>query len=400
MFVHEVVVIGGGIVGLSTALQILRARPGTRLIVIEKETAVATHQSGRNSGVVHSGVYYQPGSLKARLCVEGAAAMVEFCGEQEIPHAVRGKVIVVTREADLPRLEELHRRGTANGVENLALIGPDRLRDLEPAARGLRALHVPGTAVTDFGEVARRFGHLVAGTGGTVKTGARVTGLTRRGNLTHVATTAGELETRLVVNCAGLYSDRIARLAGSDDGTIIVPFRGEYREVRPDRRHLVRGLIYPVPDPRFPFLDVHLTRTVHEEVEAGPNAVLALAREGYTRTRLDTAELAATLAHPGFWRLAARHWRRGLAEMHRSLSAAAFLRAAQALVPDLAPGDLLPGGAGVRAQAVDRHGRLLDDFHIVRGAGAIHVINAPSPAATAAIPIGRAIATMAIAALA
>jgi L-2-hydroxyglutarate oxidase LhgO len=400
MIVHDVVVIGGGIVGLSTALQIVRAGPGNRLVVLEKEAAVATHQSGRNSGVIHSGVYYRPGSLKARLCVEGAAAMLEFCRDHGVPHAVRGKVVVATREADLPRLQELHWRGTANGVAGLALVGPDRLRDLEPAARGLRALHVPGVSVTDFAEAARAMAWLAGAAGASLVTGARVTGLHRRGSITVVESTAGDFGTRLVVNCAGLHSDRIARLAGADDGTIIVPFRGEYRVLRPERRDLVRGLIYPVPDPRFPFLDIHLTRTVHDVVEAGPNAVLALAREGYTAVRLDLADLVTTFTHPGFWRLAARHWRRGAAEMHRSWSAAAFLRQAQDLVPALSAGDLTPGGAGVRAQAVDRTGLLLDDFHIVRRAGAIHVINAPSPAATAAIPIGRAIALLAVEALA
>jgi L-2-hydroxyglutarate oxidase LhgO len=285
-------------------------------------------------------------------------------------------------------------------VAGLALVGPDRLRDLEPAARGLRALHVPGVSVTDFAEAARAMARLAGAAGASLVTGARVTGLHRRGSITVVESTAGDFGTRLVVNCAGLHSDRIARLAGADDGTIIVPFRGEYRVLRPERRDLVRGLIYPVPDPRFPFLDIHLTRTVHDVVEAGPNAVLALAREGYTAVRLDLADLVTTFTHPGFWRLAARHWRRGAAEMHRSWSAAAFLRQAQDLVPALSAGDLAPGGAGVRAQAVDRTGLLLDDFHIVRRAGAIHVINAPSPAATAAIPIGRAIALLAVEALA
>jgi L-2-hydroxyglutarate oxidase LhgO len=375
-------------------MKAVRRFPDLRLLVVEKEERVGLHQSGRNSGVIHTGLYYRPGSLKATLCVEGAAAMLEFCRDHGIPHEICGKVVVATRERELPALEELYHRGTANGVRGLVLMGPERLAEIEPNCRGLRALHVPGAAITDFGAVTGKYAEIVAAAGGTVRTGARVTGLARRGGEIIVETTAGSFATLHLINCAGLHSDRIARMAGEAPDAIIVPFRGEYHEIVPARRHLVRGLIYPVPDPRLPFLDVHLTRTIRGTVEAGPNAVLAWKREGYRRTDFSPGDTARTLAHAGFWRMASRHWRRGLVELHRSWSRGAVLRAVRRFLPDLREADLLPGGAGVRAQAIDRAGNLLDDFRIVRTDRMIHVLNVPSPAATASIPIGRRIVEM------
>lgn len=385
----DLIVIGAGIVGLATALQASMRRPRLRLLVLEKEDRVGAHQTGHNSGVIHSGLYYRPGSLKARLAVEGAAAMLAFCREHGIRHEVCGKVVVATGERELPGLEELRRRGTANGVRDLVSIDPGRLREIEPHCLGLRALRVPGTAITDFTAVSRTIAGLITGAGGIVRTGARVTGMRRDGHDGIVETTAGDFAARITVNCAGLHSDRVARLAGIDPGCRIVPIRGEYREVVPARRHLARGLIYPVPDPRLPFLGVHLTRTVGGVVEVGPNAVLAWKREGYRRGDIDPGDAARMLAFPGFWRMAGRYWRIGMSEARRALSRAALLRAVQRFLPDLREEDLTEGGAGVRAQAVDRSGHLLDDFLIARAGNLVNVLNVPSPAATASLVIGR-----------
>ncbi|MGH9749164.1 MAG: L-2-hydroxyglutarate oxidase [Candidatus Polarisedimenticolia bacterium] len=382
---------GAGIIGLAAAREAVRRLPRLRVLILEQEDRIASHQSGRNSGVIHSGVYYAPGSLKARLCVEGAAAMRAFCGTEEIPNRICGKVIVATRDAELPALEELSRRAAANGVPGTALIGPERLRELEPHARGVRALHVPGTGVTDFAAVAARFADQARAGGAVLRTGARVIVLRREPGGTVVGTTAGEWRTRLLLNCAGLWSDRIARLSGARPGVRILPFRGTYMTFVPERRDLVRGLIYPVPDPRLPFLDVHLTRTLGGWVEAGPTALLAGRRDGYRRWDLRAGDLYDILAYPGFWRMARRHWRAGLREWRRSLGRAAFARAAARLVPELRAADLIPGGAGVRAQAVARDGSLVDDFRFAAADGAVHVLNVPSPAATASIPIGARI---------
>ena len=391
----DVVIIGGGIVGLAVAMAFTERFPRLRLAVLEKEDRVAAHQSGHNSGVIHSGLYYRPGSVKAKLCVEGAAAMVEFCREHGIRCEKCGKVVVATGEEEIPALEELYRRGSANGVANLALIGPERLREIEPASRGLRALHVPGAGITDYAAVTRRYAEIVRSRGGEVRVGTRVTGFRTQGAERVLETTAGAVSARYIINCAGLYSDRLAGLAGARLESMIVPFRGEYYELAAERQHLVKGLIYPVPDPRFPFLGVHFTRRIGGGVEAGPNAVLALRREGYRKTDLHLAEALGMLAFPGFWRMVGRYWRTGLGEFYRSLNRRAFLLDLQRLVPELRLEDLRRGGAGVRAQAVDRNGRLVDDFHFVRTEGMIHVQNVPSPAATASIPIGRAIVAMA-----
>jgi L-2-hydroxyglutarate oxidase LhgO len=390
----DLVIVGGGIVGLATALAVGQRRPGLRIVILEKEARLAAHQSGHNSGVIHSGIYYKPGSLKAETCVEGAAAMLVFCREHGIPHLVCGKVVVATSEAEAPALEELRRRGEANGVPGLRLLSAEELREIEPHAAGVRALHVPGTAVTDYALVTEKYAELLRAAGGEVRTGAKVLGLTRRGGETVVETSAGEVRAKFLINCAGLHSDRIARLAGAEPGVRIVPFRGEYYELREQARGLARGLIYPVPDPKFPFLGVHLTRRVQGGVEAGPNAVLALKREGYGKLSFSPRDAAATLFYGGFWRLAGRYWRSGLGEIARSFLKARFVRELQRLVPELKSEDLAAGGAGVRAQAVDAAGALVDDFRMVRGEGAVHVLNVPSPAATASLAIGKRIAAM------
>jgi len=386
----DIVVIGAGIVGLATALEATRRFPGIRLAVLEKEDRVAAHQTGHNSGVIHSGLYYRPGSLKAKLCVEGAQAMVRFCREHALPHNICGKVVVATNDAEVPALEELHLRGTANGVPGLEMIGPERLRKIEPHAAGVRALWVPTTGITDFVAVAKKYVELIEAAGGKILVAAGVVEI-RRVDGTVVETRAGAFQAKTVVNCAGLYSDRIALMAGADPGVRIVPFRGEYYELAEPRRNWVRGLIYPVPDPALPFLGVHFTRRVNGSVEAGPNAVLALRREGYRKTDFSTRELASALAFPGFWKMAKRLWRSGAGEYYRSLSKAAFTRALQKLVPEIRKEDLSPGGSGVRAQAVDATGKLVDDFCFVRSEGMVHVLNVPSPAATASLVIGREI---------
>ncbi|HEY5164223.1 MAG TPA: L-2-hydroxyglutarate oxidase [Terriglobales bacterium] len=386
----DLIIIGAGIVGLATALEATRRFPGIRLAVLEKEDRVAAHQTGHNSGVIHSGLYYRPGSLKAKLCVEGAQAMVRFCREHALPHNICGKVVVATSAAEIPALEELHRRGTANGVPGLETIGPERLREIEPHAAGVRALWVPTTGITDFAAVARKYVELIEAAGGKVLVAAKVVGI-RRAEGTVVETRAGAFQAKTVVNCAGLYSDRIALMAGADPGVRIIPFRGEYYQLAESRRDLVRGLIYPVPDPALPFLGVHFTLRVDGSVEAGPNAVLALRREGYRKTDFSARELASALAFPGFWKMAKRLWRSGAGEYYRSLSKAAFTRALQKLVPEIRKEDLSPGGSGVRAQAVDTNGKLVDDFCFVRSEGMVHVLNVPSPAATASLVIGREI---------
>ncbi|MBZ5686229.1 MAG: L-2-hydroxyglutarate oxidase [Acidobacteriia bacterium] len=388
---YDVIIIGGGVVGLGVALEITRRLPRQKLLVVEKEDKVARHQSGHNSGVIHSGVYYKPGSLKARLCVSGAAAMVEFCCEHGIPHNVCGKVIVATGEDELPRLEELRKRGEANGLTGLRLIGSQELREIEPHASGLQALVVPSTGVTDYALVCEKYAQLIMANGGTVRTSTAVTGIKRSEQEIVVETTRGALATSSVINCAGLYSDRIARMAGDDPGIMIVPFRGEYYDLTPERASLVRALIYPVPDPRFPFLGVHFTRRITGRVDAGPNAVLALAREGYRHSDISARDLASSILFPGFWRMARKHWRNGLGEWHRSLSKRAFVRALRRLLPEINESDLVPGGSGVRAQALKPDGALVDDFQFVPSGKVLHVLNVPSPAATASLMIGKTI---------
>ncbi|HEY3975040.1 MAG TPA: L-2-hydroxyglutarate oxidase [Candidatus Sulfotelmatobacter sp.] len=392
---YNVVIIGAGVVGLGVALEITRRFPHFKLLVLEKESRVARHQSGHNSGVIHSGVYYKPGSLKARLCVTGAAAMVEFCREHGIAHNVCGKVIVATQEAELPRLEELRRRGQANGLTGLRLIGPEELREIEPHASGLQALVVPSTGITDYAKVSEKYAELISARGGTVLISAAATAILRRADEIIVETSRATYSTTWLINCAGLHSDRVARMAGDDPGIMIVPFRGEYYDLTPRRASLVRALIYPLPDPRFPFLGVHFTRRITGKVDAGPNAVFALAREGYRHRDINVRDLSSALTFPGFWRMARQHWRDGLGEWQRSFSKPAFVRALQRLLPEIGENDLVPGGSGVRAQALKPDGTLVDDFQFVPSGKVLHVLNVPSPAATASLTIAQAIVSMA-----
>jgi L-2-hydroxyglutarate oxidase len=387
----DVAVIGGGIVGTATAMAILRHRQ-IRLAVIEKERHLAAHQTGNNSGVIHSGLYYRPGSLKARNCTAGREALYTFCAEHGIPAERCGKVVVATREDQLPALAELQRRGEANGLAGMRRLLPEEIRELEPHAAGIAGLFVPQTGIVDYTRVTEAYGEEIRGRGGEVVLGAPVRRVVRDGRGLVLETGRGEVRCRFLVNCAGLHSDRMARMAGVDPGVQIVPFRGEYYELVPERRGLVRNLIYPVPDPEFPFLGVHFTRKIGGGVEAGPNAVLAFKREGYTRWSLSGRDLLDAVSSAAFWRMAGRYWRMGAGEYWRSFNKAAFVRALRALMPEITSADLAPGGAGVRAQALDPDGKLVDDFRIVEAERQIHVLNAPSPAATASIAIGEGIA--------
>ncbi|MFG2652819.1 L-2-hydroxyglutarate oxidase [Streptomyces sp. NPDC048436] len=391
----DVLVIGGGIVGLSTAYALTRAAPGTRVTVLEKEQGPARHQTGRNSGVIHSGIYYRPGSLKARYAVRGAAEMIKFCAEYDIPHEVTGKLIVATERDELPRLHALVQRGRENGIP-VRELGPAQIAEYEPEVRGLAAIQVGTTGICDYGAVA---GRLANASGADVRYGAEVVRIDRRPSLGVAARMAdgSVVRGKVLVNCAGLQCDRVAMLAGDDPGMRIVPFRGEYFDlVRPE---LVRGLVYPVPDPAFPFLGVHLTRGIGGGVHVGPNAVPALAREGYGWGVVRPGEVAGTLGWPGSWRMARQHWRYGAGELRRSLSKGAFTSAVRRLLPAVTSDDLVPAAAGVRAQAVLRDGSLADDFLIQEGVRAVHVLNAPSPAATASLPIGREVARRVLAVL-
>ena len=394
----DVAIIGGGLVGLATALRLLESRPGLRLTVIEQESELAGHQSGHNSGVMHAGLYYPPGSLKAELCREGKAELETFCTLHDIPFQRVGKLVVAVRDEELPRLEELRRRGVANEVPGLEVIGPERIRDIEPHAVGIRALWSPTTGIVDFRRVALSIANEVRARGGELITGRRVTRIEPHLDALILSTPAGEIIARAVIACAGLWADRVAALTGEAgrDAPRIVPFRGDYYTLAPEARTLVRGLIYPVPDPKFPFLGVHFTRRIDGEVWAGPNAVLALARNGYRRRDLSIRDLAGTLFFPGFLRLAGNYLRTGLAEMWRDVSKRAFVRELQRYVPDLRSDQLRFGPSGVRAQALRRDGTLVDDFYLAGSGRVLHVLNAPSPAATASLAIGRVLTERAI----
>lgn len=392
---YDVVIVGAGIVGLATGLALSEAHPALRLAILEKEPVVANHQTGHNSGVIHSGIYYKPGSLKAQLCVDGARQMKAFCEANDIPYDPVGKVIVATSEAELPRLALLHERGVANGVPGVERIGPQRLREIEPQAAGIAALHSPYTSIVNYRQVSATMQRLLEQRGVAVLTSSGVKRIDPQGDGLRVHTSQGDFMARRLINCAGLYSDKIARMMGLAVDVRIIPFRGEYYLLKPASAHLVRGMIYPVVDPALPFLGVHFTRTLDGHVEAGPNAVLALAREGYRMTTLRPGELAETMAFPGFWRMAARWWRTGIYEYYRSFSKAEFVRALQRLVPALQPDDVVRGGAGVRAQAITPQGALMDDFAFAETPLSLHVLNAPSPAATASLAIGQYIAVRA-----
>jgi len=395
---HDVVVIGGGIVGLATAYALTERDPALSIAVVEKETSWAVHQTGRNSGVIHSGLYYRPGSLKARFAVEGAARMVDFCVRHDIAHEVTGKLVVASGAHELPRLRELFDRGIANGVPVTELTASG-VREREPHVLSVGGLHVGSTGIVDYGQVCRTLADLLRERGVSLRTGAEVVDLAVRRHEVVVQTRLGELRGRVLVNCAGLYSDRIAELAGDPPPVRIVPFRGEYHELVPSRRGLVQGLVYPVPDPAFPFLGVHLTRGIHGDVHVGPNAVLALGREGYSWSRVSPRELVDTLRYRGVWGIARRHWRYGAGEMLRSIAKPAMVTAVQRLLPEVTAADLVRAPAGVRAQAVRPNGELVDDFLITGGERTVHVLNAPSPAATASLPIGDEIAKRVLARL-
>jgi L-2-hydroxyglutarate oxidase LhgO len=384
----DLIIIGGGIVGLATAYRFLERYPGKRVTVLEKEAAVARHQTGRNSGVMHTGIYYRPGSLKAQNCRAGKLAMEEFCQREQIPFILCGKIIVAIEESELPRMETLLERGPANGVV-CERIGPERIRELEPHAAGIAAIHIPEAGVVDYGQVAKRLAEIVTRQGSSVVTSARATGIRNDNNRAIVESTAGEFAAQQIVNCAGLHSDRVARLSGAKPSAMIVPFRGEFYALRPEAHHLVRMLIYPVPDPNYPFLGVHFTRRINGLIECGPNAVLAFAREGYRNTTVNVRDLAETLTFPGFWRLSMRYWKIGADEMWRSFSKPAFVRALQRLVPAIESRFLEWAPAGVRAQAVSRDGQMVDDFVIEETDRVVNVENAPSPAATASLNIGK-----------
>ena len=391
----DIAIIGGGIIGLATAIALTDRYPRARLVLLDKEPKIAAHQTGHNSGVIHSGIYYKPGSLKARLTVEGARLMKAFCTEHGIHWEPCGKLIVATDDRELGSLQSLHERGQANGLSGLKVLEASEVKGYEPHCRAVRALLVPETGIVDYVQVAGKMGELLKARGVEIMTGAGVTAIRRTGQGLVLETARGGVESRFLVNCAGLYSDEVARLMGIRPEVRIIPFRGEYYMLRPERRSLVRNLIYPVPDPEFPFLGVHFTRSVHGEVEAGPNAVLAFAREGYTLGTVRPGETLGMLGYAGFWHMARRYWKMGAYELYRSASKAAFVRSLQKLVPDIRSADIERGGAGVRAQAVSPDGSLVDDFRISVTEGAVHVVNAPSPAATASLAIGRHIAGLA-----
>jgi L-2-hydroxyglutarate oxidase len=391
----DVAVVGGGIVGLATARELQRRDPDARIVVLEREATVGRHQTGSNSGVAHAGIYYAPGSLKARLCVEGVRDLYAFCEEHGIAYERCGKVIVALDRSELGRLDDLEARGRANGVPGLRRIGPEELAEIEPYAAGIAALHSPDTGIVDYGAVARALAAQLEAGGATVATGAGVSTITRvdgTAGRTRVVHARGELHARRVLTCAGAWSDRVAVAAGADPDPRIVPFRGGYLRLAPEARHLVRGLIYPVPDPDLPFLGVHLTKRTDGEVLLGPSALLVGARDAYNLTRVRPEDLRATLAWPGTWRMMARWWRTGLTELHLAASRRAFVAACARYVPAVEPGHVLPGPAGIRAQAVGRDGALIDDFVVHEAGGAVHVRNAPSPAATSALALARLIA--------
>ena len=390
----QIVIIGGGIVGLATAHELLRRKPGTAVTVLEKEPRVGQHQSSHNSGVLHAGLYYKPGSQKARLAVSGLRRMVEFCQQHSIAHDICGKVVVAVDETELARLQNLLERGQQNGLEGLQWLKPEQIREIEPHAAGIAAIRVPQEGLVDYPRVCAVLQEEITKSGGRVVTGAKVTRISPENTGWRIESAAGDFAADFLVNCAGLHCDRVSALAGERREARIVPFRGEYYQIKKERQFLVRNLIYPVPDPKFPFLGVHFTRLIHGGIEAGPNAVLAFAREGYRKTDLNVADLWDALAFSGLWRFLGKHKRMSWEELKRSLSRRLFCQSLQRLVPEIRAEDLEPGGAGVRAQAMSPAGELIQDFHLVRRQNALHVLNAPSPAATASLAIGETIAGM------
>jgi len=398
---YDLTIIGGGILGLATALKVTAAHPNIRLLILEKEAEIARHQTGNNSGVIHSGLYYRPGSLKARSCVTGRKELIAFCDKNSVPYEICGKVVVATNQEEMPRLEDLHRRGISNGLQNLEIIGPQRLKEIEPHAIGVKGLYVPETGIVDYRKVAEAYANKVRDANGDIRLSQRVVGILDRPNEVVLQTSGGDYRTKYLINCCGLHSDIVAKMIGgasangNEEEHRIIPFRGEYYKITPERQFLVRNLIYPVPDPTFPFLGVHFTRMAKGGVEAGPNAVFAYAREGYRHTDINLGDLWRTVSFKGFWAMTGKYWQTGFGELYRSLSKSAFVHALQKLLPEIRQSDLVPGGAGVRAQAVSASGALVDDFVIKQSRNAIHVLNAPSPGATASLAIGQQICEMA-----
>ncbi len=388
---HDITIAGGGIVGLATAFRLLEARPGLKLLLLEKEPKLAAHQTGNNSGVLHSGLYYQPGSAKAQCAVQGLQQMIAFCRTHGIAHDQCGKIVVATEPEELERLEDLWTRGIANGLLGLRKLTPPQIKEIEPHAAGLAAIHVPQEGIVDYPAVCEKLGELIRHAGGEIRTGARVEKLIPGSAGWTIETSAGHFQSRFVIACGGLHADRLVRAAGQKPSAKIIPFRGEYYVLKKERQHLVRNLIYPVPDPKFPFLGVHFTRLIHGGIEAGPNAVLAFAREGYKWTNVNVRDLAESLCFPGLWKFLAKYPSLCGYEIRRSLSRAEFTRSLQKLVPEIRVDDIEPGGAGVRAQAMTADGKLVEDFHFEEAPGILHVVNAPSPAATASLAIGARI---------
>ena len=386
---YDIAIIGGGIIGLATAMRLTQEYPHLKVAVVEKEPEIARHQTGHNSGVIHAGIYYAPGSQKANFCSTGGVLLREFCDERGIEYEMCGKLIVAIEESEVLGLEELYRRGTENGAQGLELIGPEELREHEPHVAGVKAIWSPNTGIIDFTKVSEAYSIEMREGGGDLITNAQVRSISRRNGNLHLETTAGDISAKSIINCAGLHADSVARMMGVDIGVRIIPFRGEYYSIKPERAGLVNGLIYPVPDPTLPFLGVHFTKRINGSVEAGPNAVLALKREGYSKTSFAPGDALGTLTYPGFWRMSMKYWKTGLGEQYRSMVKSVFVKSLQTLVPEIRSDDLYAPGSGVRAQAVDRGGGLLQDFSIAETEGAIHVLNAPSPGATSSLSISR-----------
>lgn len=392
---YDVIVIGGGIVGLATALKIKEQKPNLKVLVIEKENTVAAHQTGHNSGVIHSGLYYKPGSLKATNCINGYHQLIDFCEKENIKYELCGKIVVATKAEQVPMLNTLYERGIQNGLTNLKKLSLGEMHEIEPHVVGIEGIKVPQTGIIDYTAVCEKYAENFKKLDGELKLNEKVSSVSERNGISNVVTNKGSYETKLVVNCAGLYSDKVAQMTEKQPVNVrITPFRGEYYEIKPEKHYLVKHLIYPVPDPNFPFLGVHFTRMINGGIEAGPNAVLAFRREGYKKLDINFKELYETLTWPGFQKVAAKYWRTGLGEMYRSFSKSAFTEALQELIPEIKESDLIPGGAGVRAQACDREGGLLDDFSILENAQAINIFNAPSPAATSSLSIGQSVSEL------
>jgi (S)-2-hydroxyglutarate dehydrogenase len=394
---YDVIIIGGGIVGLATALNIKTAKSNTRILILEKENQLAAHQTGHNSGVIHSGLYYKPGSLKAINCNNGYDMLIDFCNKNEVKYELCGKIVVATHQDQISMLDGLLQRGIENGLKGLEKLNAEQIKEIEPHVKGIQGIKVPQTGIIDYVAVSLKYAENIKNLGGEINLNEKVVSVSSLNGVSTVVTTKGSYDTQLIINCAGLYSDKVAELTETEKINVkIIPFRGEYFELKPEKQYLVKHLVYPVPDPNFPFLGVHFTRMINGGVEAGPNAVLAFKREGYTKLGINFSEFIETITWPGFRKVAGKYWQTGMGEYYRSFSKAAFTKALQNLIPEIQANDLVPGGAGVRAQACDREGGLLDDFSIIENKQAINICNAPSPAATSSLSIGKAVGDMAL----